>query len=89
MKDEQLEAFRIGILQVLDANTTQFGLGAKAVRLFLNTLGFPSVTEDDVTNEIEYLNRRDLVMEVLKTVSRENRAWRITKAGVAFLDARA
>lgn len=85
---EQLELFRHAILKVLDANNTRFGLTVPAVVHMLPMFGFAGAEPERVHTEVEYLERKGLLTEVLKVVSRENRAWRISQAGVAFLDAR-
>ncbi len=82
---EQREVFRRAILRVLDANRTRFGLTPKAIGMFTWAHGFKP-SEDEVAGEIEYLTSKGLMEEVLKTVSRENRCWRITAEGIAFLD---
>jgi hypothetical protein len=88
MTTEERERFRVGVLSVLDANRTRFGLGVSAVRLLVGTFGFEGVAAEEVRDAIEYLEGKGLVEEVLKQVSRENRCWRITAAGVGFLDER-
>jgi hypothetical protein len=50
--------------------------------------GFPSPKTDELRDELDYLERRDppLIEQALKVISKENKAWRITPAGEAFLD---
>ena len=86
MNAEQKELFRKAILQVLDLNRTRFGLPPTAIRLHLGQFGFPGASVEQIREEVDYLVGKNLVEEVLKTISRENRAWRITDAGIAFLD---
>lgn len=88
MTPEQKELFRMAILRVLDANNTRFGLTVPAVSHMMAMFGFPNPKADEVADEIEYLSRRELIQEVLKIVSKENRAWRITTAGSGYLDSR-
>jgi len=88
MNAEQRENLRVALLRVLEANNTRFGLGVPALRHLLPTFGFGGVAEETVRDEIDYLVRKELVVEVLKVVSRENRCWRITEVGIGFLDAR-
>jgi hypothetical protein len=88
MTPEQKELFRLAILKVMDANNTRFGLGVAAICHLLVAFGFPNAKPEDVEEELDYLCRKELATEVLKIVSRENKAWRITKAGIQFLDAR-
>lgn len=87
MTAEQKELFRKAILQVLDLNRTRFGLPPSAVRLHLGQFGFPMATVDSIQEELDYLTSKNLAEEVVKVVSREVRAWRITSGGIAFLDA--
>lgn len=86
MNGEQRELFRLAVLRVFESNNTRFGLGVPAVRHALGVFGFAGAEEGDVRDEIEYLGSKGLVEEVLKKISRENRAWRITSEGIAFLD---
>lgn len=93
MKPEQKELFRKAILQVLDANRTRFGMSMTALGLHLGSFGFSAVLfasaeefQNAIADEIEYLTGKSMVEEALKVVSRENRAWRITRAGIAFVD---
>jgi hypothetical protein len=88
MTAEQRELFRLAILRVLDSNKTRFGLSVTAIIHVLPMFGFTGVGKEEVLDEVEYLSRRELAIEVLKVVSKENRAWRITEAGIGFLDAR-
>ena len=96
MNPEQLELFRLAILRVMDANRTRFGLGLVATGFHLNQFGFtaancggPEKFVELLADEIDYLTGKQLVEEVLKTVSRDNRAWRITPLGIRFVDQRA
>ena len=88
MSTEQTELFRKAILQVLSANPTRRGLPASAIAHHIGMFGFPNVNMDTLRDELDYLERRDpaLVEQALKIISRENKAWRITDAGEAFLD---
>jgi hypothetical protein len=88
MKPEQQELFRVAILRVLEANPTRRGLPLRGIGLMLSQFGFPNPAETDLADALDYLERRDppLIDQPLKIISKENRAWRITGAGVAFLD---
>lgn len=88
MNGEQRERLRLALLRVLEANNTRFGLGAPALQHLVEGFGFVGVGLEVVKDEVDYLVRKELVVEVLKVVSRENRCWRITEVGVGFLDAR-
>lgn len=93
MKEEQKELFRKALLQVLDANRTRFGLTVTAMGLHLGAFGFsvtnfPTIGEfhGAIEEELGYLEGKGFVEEALKVISKENRAWRITRAGIAFID---
>lgn len=95
MKPEEKELLRLAILQVMDSNRTRFGLGEVALAHQIMAFGFnagrcggPEVFKTEIAEAIEYLTNKQLVEEALKVVSRENRAWRITRAGIAFVDER-
>ena len=88
MNSDQKELFRKAILEVLSANSTRHGLPATAIAHHLHLFGFSSAKTDDVLDALDYLERRDLplIEQTLKVISKENKAWRITQAGEAFLD---
>ncbi|HEV2692234.1 MAG TPA: hypothetical protein VG347_05005 [Verrucomicrobiae bacterium] len=95
MKAEEKELFRKAILRVLDANRTRFGLSVGAIALHLSQFGFnagncdgPGAFADAIQDELDYLKDKQLAEEILKIVSRENRAWKITPSGIAFVDER-
>ncbi len=89
----QKELFRKAILTVLGINRSRFGFGIVAIGHQLGSLGFSvsnftSAKEfhDAIADEVDYLRTKNLVEETDKIISRENRAWRLTDAGIAFLD---
>lgn len=86
MDSERRELFRKAILRVLEANNTRFGLTVPAIRHMLGMFGFPVMQADSIEDEIGYLEGKGLVEEVLKVISRENRAWRLSQQGLALLD---
>ena len=88
MNPESQEYFRKAILNVLSANPSRRGLPSSAIAHHLGMFGFPSPRTDDLLDALDYLERRDpaLVEQALKVISKENKAWRITPAGEAFLD---
>jgi hypothetical protein len=90
MNADQKELFRIALLRVLDANRTRFGLALPALCLMVRQFGFAAQPNDPrALDEIDYLTRKGLLEEAAKPISAENRAWRITGAGIAFLDEQA
>jgi hypothetical protein len=89
----QKELFRKAILRVLDANRTRFGLGTVHLAFRLADAGFlardfggEAQFHEAIEEAIEYLTQKGLIVEAKKEISPENRAWRITEAGIAFLD---
>lgn len=86
MSLEERELFRMAILRVLQASDTRFGCSPKAVSHLVAAFGFPEAEEAAVLEEIEYLEGKGLCSQVKKTISRENRVWRISAEGVALLD---
>lgn len=87
MTPEQKENLRLAILRVLDSNRTRFGLSVPGITTHLVQFGC-APTRDVLLDELDYLTGKELVEEALKIVSKENRAWRLTDAGRAYLDAR-
>lgn len=85
MSPEQKELFRLAILRVLDANNTRFGLGRSAIAHSMVLFGFASPRTDDLDAALAYLEGKKLIYEVLKGISPENRAWKITAEGTDFV----
>lgn len=88
MSAEQRELFRLAVLNVMSANDTRFGLTAGAVKHMTVLFGFPEPGIDEVNQAIRYLESGGLLEPIVKTISPENRPWRITKAGIDFLAVR-
>jgi hypothetical protein len=85
MNTADREIYRICILRILDANDSRFGLGAEPCATLSKRFGF-DCPADRAEVELEYLALKGLVTLTDKTISKENRAWRITPQGRAFLD---
>lgn len=86
MKPEQREIFREDLLRILeDRASDRFGLGAKAIRVFLGEYGFRNTPIEDITAELQYLQDKGFVAIVGKQISPENTSWRITADGRDFL----
>jgi hypothetical protein len=88
MNSQQKELFRMACLRVFAANDTRFGLGIEAVCHLASRFGFASPDMRETEEATHYLARKNLIEEVPKPISPENRVWRITGAGIAFLDER-
>ena len=93
MNAEQKELFRKAILRVLDEQRTRYGLGIVALGFHVRKFGFSAANfesdkefHDAFADALQYLDDKHLVEEALKSVSKENRAWRITGTGIAFVD---
>jgi hypothetical protein len=85
MTPEQKELFRLAVLRVLDANNTRFGLGRSAIGHSMTLFGFPQPKTEDLDVTLEYLEGKKLIYEVLKGISPENRAWKITAEGTDYV----
>jgi len=88
MTAAQQELFDLAILRVLDANRARYGLTAAATGHLMAEFGFPSPNNDDVLDRIDYLSRKQVIEEVTKIIGKANRAWRITEAGLQYVDQR-
>lgn len=95
MNPEGKELLRLAILRVLDANRTRFGLGVVAIAHLLSEFSFTANNFGGheqfhvaVGEAVEYLADKGLIEEALKVISKENRAWRISRDGIAFVDER-
>lgn len=85
MNPEEQENFRLALLRVLDERASdRFGLQRKGIAAFLVQYGFRDATAP-IAAELQYLEDKQLVAPVGKTISPENRSWRITAAGRDFL----
>lgn len=84
MSPEQREALRAAILLTLDANQTRFGLAAPAIAVHLIPQGFKAEPKE-VERELDYLADKQLAEPVKRSLSPENRAWRINAAGRDWL----
>ena len=81
---EQREQIRLSILRYCDS-ADQYGLAATLLHQFLRSEGFRSLTAERLELELAYLADKFFLAPVLKPISPENRAWRITAAGRDFL----
>jgi hypothetical protein len=88
MNSQQKELFRLACLRVFAANDTRFGLGLEAVCHLACRFGFPLPDLAETEDAVHYLAHKKLIEEVPKPISPENRVWRVTGAGIAFLDER-
>jgi len=86
MNAEQKELFRLAVLRVFGANRTRFGLSVEAARHLAGLFGFVFPGREETAEAIAYLAGKQFLEEVAKRISPENRAWRITGPGIAFLD---
>ncbi|MDR3459562.1 MAG: hypothetical protein P4N60_19200 [Verrucomicrobiae bacterium] len=86
MNAEQKESFRLALLRVLDERASErFGLTVQAIQVFLGQFGFRASKVDEVNVELQYLADKGYVVEISKTISPENRCWRITAEGRDFI----
>jgi hypothetical protein len=85
MNTEQRELFRLALLRVLDANHTRFGLSLSALGHLVATFGFPNPQLRQLERELQYLEDKSHVASMVKSVSPENAAWRITAEGRDYI----
>jgi hypothetical protein len=81
----QREQLRLSLLRFLEENPTRYGLPAVLLWQFARAEGRPKLTEETLAVETQYLEDKGLILSVVKTISPENRAWRITAAGRDYL----
>jgi hypothetical protein len=86
MTNQQREQIRLGLLRYCDA-ADEYGLAAALLLQFLRNEGFRRATAESLDAELRYLAEKGLLAAVRKTISPENRSWRITAAGRDFLAA--
>jgi hypothetical protein len=86
MNTDQRELFRLAVLRVFGSNRTRFGLSVEAIRHLAGLFGFVFPGREETADAIDYLARKQLLEEIPKQISPENRVWRITGPGLAFLD---
>lgn len=84
MTSTQLEALRICVLQQL-REVGDGSLPISTLVLGAQLKGFTSASEEMLRATLAYLYDKSLVASVEKTLSPENKRWRITAAGIDFL----
>jgi hypothetical protein len=80
------EVFRNSLLKILDGNRARYGLGVMALQANLIRFGVTAAQEAEVLDGVGYLTEKGLIEEVPRLVNRENRTWRITTRGIAYID---
>jgi hypothetical protein len=95
MDTNQHELFRLAVLRVLNDNRTRYGLGVTAIGFHLTRFSFgaPNCGGAEkqaglIADALQYLADKGLIEETVKVVSAANRAWRLTYAGLEFVDTR-
>jgi DNA-binding PadR family transcriptional regulator len=81
MNPQNRELLRLALLRVLDANSTRYGLGLEALCHLASSFGFYLPEPELVDSELRYFEDKGLATQIVKQISPENRAWRITAAG--------
>jgi hypothetical protein len=81
------EILHAALLKLMDANRTRFGLQALTLTLQLRGLAIIA-SKDEVIEALDYFSSRTppLVEETRPEIDRENRAWKITEAGIRYVD---
>lgn len=88
MNAAQTELFDEALLRVLDANRTRRGLGYAAIGHWMAMHGFPSPDLNVVKDRVEVLLLKKFVEEVGKELGAANRAFRLTEAGLQYVNDR-
>lgn len=84
MNAETLKLFRINTLGQLRA-AGRLGLSAKELLVNMQATGFPKVTEDEVLEEIQYLQDKKQIEKLPAEISPEVESFRITDVGRDYL----
>jgi hypothetical protein len=82
---QERENLRRAVLEVLSANTTQFGLGLDAITLRLTPFGFEKITAPEVEAAMLLLEKEGMIGPLDRRLSPGVRVWRITDEGRNFL----
>jgi len=85
IKPGALELFDQALLQIMQANTTRFGLTAKVLCAFCRAHGLQP-EEEQTLDRLEYLAGKKLAAEMPKLIDKSMRVWKITDAGRRYLD---
>ncbi|HVY70798.1 MAG TPA: hypothetical protein VHH73_12780 [Verrucomicrobiae bacterium] len=84
MESQQREQLRLSLTRFLDANPTRFGLSTALLWQMARNEGRLQLAREEVDAELQYLADKGYAIEVMKDLSPENRAWRITATGRDF-----
>ena len=85
MNPEIRENLRLALLQILEANPSQFGLTNRVIGFQLPRYGISNSVAQALDVELRYLQGKGLVAVVGKQISPENTAWIITSEGRDFI----
>lgn len=81
MTADQREQLRLSLLRFLCDNPTRFGFNAALLRQMACNEGRTGLDKATVEAELQYLEDKQLIVLAGKTISPENRSWRITAQG--------
>ena len=86
LKEEQKEILRTVILQNLYA--TRLGPGLRTERLMIGAVaaGFEAQDAEELRKQLRYLAAHGLIEPVDRVISKAVELYRITQAGIAYLD---
>jgi hypothetical protein len=84
MNSQQREQIRLSILRYCES-ADQYGLAAPLLLQFIRSEGFRGLSAAGLRAEIDYLADKSLLAPVVKPISPELPAWRITASGRDFL----
>jgi hypothetical protein len=85
MTAAERERLRLSLLQQLREVGADSSLPLSTIVLGARLAGFNTATEETVRGELVYLLDKGCVATPQKTISPENKRWRITAAGTDYL----
>lgn len=87
MNPIEREQLRLSLLRFLEENPTKMGMGAGLLLQMARSEGRSELTRAEVLAELQYLSDKGFVADVAKSISPENRCYRITGQGRDFIAA--
>lgn len=84
MNAQMREMLRLCLLEAAELALPR-AVELATARLAANVRGFRKATDDEIRTELDYLTDKGLLALESKTVSPENKRWRLTAQGRDFL----
>jgi hypothetical protein len=76
---------RVGVLKVLQANQSRYGLGVDAITLHVSTLGFGRITAPEVEAAMIALEEGGMIARLSEPLRPGTAVFRITDEGRSYL----